>query len=270
MMWRRRTPFHWAGAVLGICTFAALLSACASGGNELPPGAAEADKFLFERGTAALKDRKWLLARENFTRLIDSYPQSPLRADAKLGVGDAHLGENTAQSLILATNEYREFLAFYPTSPRADYAQFQLGMVHFNQMLSPDRDQTETKEAIREFETFVERYPNSELLPQGRSRLREAKDRLGDSDLRVGITYLRINWPSGAIERFKGLLEKDPGYTNRDALYYNLAEALLQSEKRAEALPYYERLLREFEKSDYFERARRRVDELKAKSGQGN
>lgn len=267
-MMRRRMPFHWATAVVAICALAVLQSACASGGNELPPGAAEADKFLVERGTAALKDRKWLVARENFTRLIDSYPQSPLRADAKLGVGDAYLGENTAQSLVLATNEYREFLAFYPTSPRADYAQFQLGMVHFNQMLAPDRDQTETKEAIREFATFVERYPNSELLPQGRSRLREAKDRLGDSDLRVGITYLRIHWPSGAIERFKGLLESDPGYTNKDALYYNLAEALVMSEKTAEALPYYERLLQEFEKSEFLDRARRRVDELKAKSGQ--
>lgn len=270
MIWRHRMPLHRAAAVVGICILAALQIACASTGNELPPGAEEPDKFLFERGTAALKDRKWLVARENFTRLIDSYPQSPLRADAKLGVGDAHLGENTAQSLILATNEYREFLAFYPTSPRADYSQFQLGMVHFNQMLSPDRDQTETKETIKEFETFVERYPSSELLPQGRTRLREAKDRLGDSDVRVGITYLRINWPSGAIERFRGVLEKDPEYTNRDILYYNLAEALLQSEKRAEALPYYERLLQEFEKSEYLDRAKRRVDELKAKSGQGD
>ena len=76
--------------------------------------------------------------------MLESYPQSPLRADAKLGVGDTFLGENNAASYVYAQNEYREFLAFYPTNPRADYAQMQLGMVHFNQMLSPQRDQTET------------------------------------------------------------------------------------------------------------------------------
>ena len=65
-----------------------------------------------------------------------------------------------------AINEFREFLSFYPTNPRADYAQYKLGMAHFRQMRAPQRDQTETREAIREFETFVARYPNSSLMPE--------------------------------------------------------------------------------------------------------
>jgi hypothetical protein len=80
------------------------------------------------------------------------------------------------ESLILAVNEYREFLTFYPTSPRADYAQLKLGMTHYKQMRKPQRDQSETREAIREFETFVERYPNSALMPEGKQHLREARD----------------------------------------------------------------------------------------------
>ena len=110
-------------------------------------------------------------ARQYFAELLESYPQSPLRAEAKLGVGDSYLGENNSGSYVYAQNEYREFLAFYPTNPRADYAQMQLGMVHFNQMLNPQRDQTETKEAIKEFQTFVDRYPNSKLIAEVRKRL---------------------------------------------------------------------------------------------------
>ena len=56
---------------------------------------------------------------------------------------------------MLAINEFREFLSFYPTHTRADYAQYKLGMAHFYQMHGPERDQTETQEAINELTTFV-------------------------------------------------------------------------------------------------------------------
>lgn len=223
----------------------------------------EADKVLLERGTAALKERKWATARQYFQELLESYPQSPLRAEAKLGVGDSFLGENNSASYVYAQNEFREFLAFYPTNPRADYAQMQLGMVHFNQMLNPQRDQSETKEAIKEFQAFIDRYPTSALLPQVKQRLREAKDRLSEWDLQVGNFYLSVRLYTSAIERYKYVLEHDPEFTRRDSLYFHLAEALERSDKKPEALPYYERLLKEFEQSEYLEEAKRRVELLK-------
>jgi outer membrane protein assembly factor BamD len=226
-------------------------------------GPGEADQILLERGQAALKERSWTRARTYFSELLESYPQSPLRADAKLGVGDTFLGENNSASYVYAQNEYREFLAFYPTNPKADYAQMQLGMVHFNQMLSPQRDQTETREAIKEFQTFVDRYPRSPLLPEVKQRLREAKDRLSDADMLVANFYLSIRLYSGAEPRYRHVLETDPEYTRKDSLYFHLAETLEKSQKPAEALPYYERLLSEFEKSEFLEEARRRVDRLK-------
>ncbi len=110
----------------------ALVAGCSSNGPlTVAPG--EADQILLDRGTAALKEGRWATSRQYLSELLESYPQSPLRAEAKLGVGDSFLGENTSGSYVYAQNEYREFLAFYPTNPRADYAQMQLGMVHFNQ-----------------------------------------------------------------------------------------------------------------------------------------
>jgi len=253
---------HWLFTCSPLLLLAVLAGACSSN----PPVTAapgEADKVLLDRGHAALKERKWATARTYFSELLESYPQSPLRAEAKLGVGDSFLGENNSGSYVYAQNEYREFLAFYPTNPRADYAQMQLGMVHFNQMLNPQRDQTETKEAIREFQTFVDRFPSSPLLPQVKQRLREAKDRLSEWDMQVGNFYLSIRLYASAIERYRYVLDHDPDYTRRDSLYFHLAEALEKSEKKAEALPYYERLLKEFEQSEHLEEAKRRVELLK-------
>jgi outer membrane protein assembly factor BamD len=249
---------------------ATVFAGCATGPKEPPTGTPEPDKFLFDRGTEALTDRKWLNAREYFRRLVDTYPQSPFRADAKLGIGDSYLGDGTTEGKILGINEFREFLAFFPTHRRADYAQYKLGMGHFLQMLSPQRDQTETREAIKEFETFVERYPNSALMEEVRGKLREARDRLGSSDYEVGLFYYRNRWYPGAIDRFKVLLSRDASYTYRDAVYFHLAESLVKMNQNAEALPYFERLVKEFEKSEYLEDARRRIAELKAAHAKSN
>ncbi|MSO60957.1 MAG: outer membrane protein assembly factor BamD [Acidobacteria bacterium] len=252
--------------VAALALVAALAGGCAAKMAALPAGTADADKFLFERGTAAAKERKWLNAREYLRNVVDNYPQSPFRPDAKLALGDTYIGEKTTESLLLGANEFREFLTFYPTHQRADYAQLQLARSFMSQMLAPERDQSSTKDAIKEIEIFLQRFPNSALMPEARTMEREARDRLSEANYRVGFYYYRVKWYPGAIDRFRDVLSTDPGYSNRDAVYYHLAESLYRTakpESKAEALPYYERLLKEFEKSEYLELAQKRVAELK-------
>jgi outer membrane protein assembly factor BamD len=227
------------------------------------PGSAEADKFLYERGQAAVKDEKWVNAREYFRNIVDNYPQSPFRPDAKLALGDTYLSQGGTENLLLAANEFREFQTFYPTHPRADYAQLQLARSYTRQMLAPERDQSATRDAVKEIEVFLQRYPNSALMSEARALEREAKDRLSQAGYRVGYFYFRQRWYPGAIARFREVLANDPMFSRRDAVYYHLAESLYRTDKKAEALPYYERLLREFEQSEYLSEAQKRVAELK-------
>jgi outer membrane protein assembly factor BamD len=250
-----------------------LVSACASGPKRPPVGTLEPDKFLFERGTEELNKKHWLTAREYFRQLNDSYPQSSYRADAKLGLADTYLGEGSAESNVLAINEYREFLSFYPTHRRAYYAQFKLGMCHFYQMHGPDRDQSETQDAIAELSTFIDRYGNNDMgdpdrakvIAEGRTRLREARDRMSDANYRVAYFYLRTQkYAPAAVERFNAILKVDPEYSRRDAVYFYLAEALVQMKQPAAAVPYLDRLIAEFESSEYLEQARKLLDTLKA------
>jgi outer membrane protein assembly factor BamD len=242
----------------------AAAGACASAPrSNVPVGTVEPDKFLFDKGTTALNNKKWLSAREFFKQVTETYTASPYRPDAKLGIGDTYLGEGTSEALVLAINEFTEFLSFYPTNRRADYAQYKLGMAHFRQMRLPQRDQTETRAAVKEFETFIARYPNSTLLPDARARLRETRDRLSEADYEVGYFYYRQKWYPGAIDRFKSLLKDDPEFTTRDSVYFYLADALVKVNKPAEALPLLERLVAEFEKSEHLAPAQKMIADLK-------
>ena len=264
--------FRLSGLLIAALAVTIAIAGCAEKTSGLPPGSADADKFLFDRGTESAKEKKWINAREYFRNLVDNYPQSPFRPDAKLALGDTYLGEDTTESLLLAANEFREFLTFYPTHPRADYAQLQLARSFTEQMLAPERDQSATRDAIKEIEVFLQRFPNSKLMPEARKMEREARDRLSEANYRVGFYYFRVKWYPGAIERFKEVLSTDPNFTNRDAVYYHLGESLYRSAlstdpaKKSEALPYFERLLKEFEKSEYLAAAQKRVAELKAGS----
>jgi len=254
-------------AWLRVCATLLLVSAaaCATGPKKPPIGTLEPDKFLWERGTEQLSARHWLTGREYFRQLIDSYPQSTYRADAKLGMGDTYLGEGSIESNVLAINEYREFLSFYPNHKRADYAQFKIGMAHFYRMGGAERDQTETAAAILELSTFLQRFPNSALVAEATGRLREARDRYSDASYRVGYFYFRTQkWYPGAIERFLDILKNDPEYSNRDGVYYYLAQSLLKANRPAEALPYLDRLIVEFEQSEYLADAQKLATTLKA------
>ncbi len=250
-----------------------LALACAVGcansgsGRVVPVGTPQPDQFLFEKGMEALAKNKWLTAREYFKQVNETYVQSPLRPDAKLGVGDTYLGEGGSASLVLAINEFREFLTFYPLNRRADYAQYKLGYAHFRQMRGAPRDQTETRAAIKEFDAFVVKYPNSAYLAEVREKLREAKDRIAEAEFRVGrFYYQQAKFYPAAIARFNAILKDDPEFTGRDSVYFYLGEALLKVKLDAQALPYYEKIVKEFGKSEYLDESRKRIAELKAQA----
>ena len=175
-----RAPLKWARSLVWILIVASV-SACASGPKRPPVGTLDPDKFLWERGIEELNKRHWLTSREYFRQLMDSYPQSTYRADAKLGLADTYLGEKTPESNVLAINEYREFLSFYPIPPAlAHYAAVQLGECHFYQMHVPDRDQTKQWRRSAELTLCLQRYRTQQenpLLDEGARRLREARDR---------------------------------------------------------------------------------------------
>src|SRR5262249_1968609 len=129
-----------------------------------------------------------------------------------------------------------------------------------------ERDQSETRHAIEEFDTFFARYPNSKLMPEAKQHAREAHDRLSDSEYRVGLFYHKtVKFDPAAIDRFTAILTNDPQYTGRDAVYYYLAEAYVKMNRPAEALPQLQKLVDEFVQSEYLLPGQKLMAEVKAK-----
>ena len=254
----RRTTAFWCALLLAV-----FVGACSKDPPQPPPGAMDADKFLFQRGNESLSQKKWIAAREYFRRLVDTYPRSEFRTQAKLGIGDAFLGEGRLDSYILAANEFREFLQFFPVDPRADYAQYKLAVALSKQVLSPQRDQTATREALVELERFRKVFPDSKYMPDVEKLFRETRDRLSDSEFLVGQFHFRVRLYAGAIARLTELLKDDPGYTRKDQVYHLLGETYYKVALPEQAAPFYEKLLAEYPESRYVVNAKKRLAEIK-------
>jgi len=251
------------GGVLATLVVLAGAAACGGGGKLPATGSMDADKFLFDRGMGLLKDKKWLTSREYFRRLIDTYPTSAYRYDAKLAIGDSYLGEGRVDSLILAANEFREFLTFFPVAERVDYAQYKLAMAQSKQTLSPQRDQTATHEALKEIDTFLRIYKDSALRPEVEKLHRQMRDLLSESEFAPGLHYFRIKWYAGAIDRFTALLRDDPGFTNVDKVWFYMGESLRKVNALPESQIYYEKLLAEKPQSKHAKTAKQRLATVK-------
>ena len=265
---RIRLDVNLVVASLLVLTF----SGCGPPVVEITPATADADRLLFDRAETAMTEENWSRAREYFVQIRDNYPQSLLRADARLGVIDTNINEGTMGSYLAALSELQEFLRLYPSHPLSAQAQHRVGVVYFRQMRGPSRDQTETRQAIQEFERFIElSVSNSdfatgvteELLSEVRTNLREARDRLSEASFIVGRFYYRNEYFPGAIDRFWEILDDDPGYTRRDQVYFYLAGALASVNNVEEALPMFERLIDEYPETEFLEEATEQIEQLK-------
>ena len=232
----------------------------------MPAGTAEPDKFLFDKGNDALKAKKWLTAREYFKQVVETYTQSPYRPDAKLGVGDTYLGEGGADNLVLAINEFREFLSFYPDEPPRRLRAVQARHAHFRQMRAAAA--RSDRNARRDPRVPDLRRALSEQRADARGQGGCAKHTTGSArpTSRSGSSTYRQQVVSGLHRSVSTLLKNDPEYTSRDACTSTSPNRYVKIKREAQALPYYEKLVNEFPKSEHLQDAQKRIAELKAQA----
>ncbi len=243
---------------------AATTFACAHGGEvDVATLASNSDQVIFEAGQKAAEKRNWEAARQAYKRIIEGFPQSELGPAVRIALADSYFQEGSTASYVLAISHYRDFLTLYPSHPRSDYAQFQVGECYFKQKNGPDRDQTPTEKALTEFLRLHELYPQSSFLEKAQGRITECRQSLAEAEFRVGYFYQRTRQAyRSATTRFDGILARFPDYTRLDEVLFHLAECLAASGRAAEARPRLAQLLEKYPQSTFAEPARKLMTEL--------
>jgi len=113
-------------------------------------------------------------------------------------------------------------------------------------MEKADRDRTEALEAEAALQTFVQKYPRSELTPKAEQRLREVQEVLAEGDYRIASFYYLRRVDKAAAPRLLDLVNRYPLYSDADRANWMLASIYERNEHNDVASTYYARLVKEY------------------------
>ena len=195
------------------------------------PRVRQTPEGIYQKGFEQYKKGDYKKAIETFTRVRDEYPLNPIALMAELGIADSYF-EN--EQYIDAEVAYNSFVDLHPTNPNVPYAMFQLGMCHYQQMQTIDRDQTETVKARKEFERLMARFPQSKFAIMAEKNLREVKQRQAEHEFYVGEFYYRTKKYEAALKRFEGI-QRDYANLGLDYKTNRFIEETKQRMKEEEA-----------------------------------
>jgi outer membrane protein assembly factor BamD len=180
---------------------------------------------LYQQGVAYYQDGSYKKSLEVFQRLKEEYPLSKFAIMAELGIADSSFSAKDYPEAELA---YSEFLNLHPTNENLPYVMYQLGLCHFNQISTIDRDQSEAFQSLSAFERLTARFPNSKFAFLAEKMIRECKKTLGEQEFYVGEFYFKIKQYRAALRRFEKVARD---YANV-GLDYKVSYYLIETKKR--------------------------------------
>lgn len=216
------------------------------GTDNLLPTGQQPDKILYQKSVNAIDHGHFDVGRLTLQALLNTYPDSEYLAKAKLAIADSYYEQGGTAGLTEAESEYKDFITFFPTAPEAPMAQYRVAMSHFRQMGKPDRDLTQIRLAQAEFKEFLLKYPDSDLMPRAKGRLREVQEVLAQGEYEVARFYYEKNANPAAKSRFLEIVNKYPSFSEADRACWYLAQTFQRLKEPGEAVPYYARIITDY------------------------
>ncbi|WP_233712894.1 MULTISPECIES: outer membrane protein assembly factor BamD [unclassified Helicobacter] len=188
--------------VVGICALALFISACDKKENN------EFNKPAMYWYQSILKEIKFgnLEGADNFYASLQSeHINSPLLPEAMLILGQAHMKK---EEYILAEFYFDEYLKRFATARNADYVAYLKLQSRFYGIKNSSKDQEFFSVSLMEFDTFLERFPNSRYVPFVQTM--QVRFVLGQNELNKGIVNVyKKQRKQEAMEKYQDRIDSD-------------------------------------------------------------
>lgn len=235
-----------------LLSLAVLLFIAACAPTRVPPPRT-ADYYLQE-GEKFFDSKLYEEAIASWEKVRDSYYSPELNILAEMKIAEAHF---LAGNYNEAAAAYEDFLKQHPDHEQIPQILYRLGMSYYEQILSHDRDQTATRNALATYKNLVKRFPKDPRAEEAKVYIDRCIDRLAEHELYVGRFYLRTGHYEAAINRLKDIFSLYPNYYRRDRVFFYLGQAYLGNGNRDAAVKAFNSLFKEFPRSEHIIEAQR-------------
>lgn len=187
-------------AGIGLLGAVLLLQGCASSNDLQKALNPDPPTKMYSDADHALSKGKFELAAKKFEDLDRDHPYSP---EARRAIVMSAYSYYKAGKLPEAIASAERYTTMHPGTKEAAFAHHIIASSYFDEMRTPNRDQSSTKKALAELKKLKALYPDSEYAQKADNRIRLAEDTLAASEMEVGRYYLKRSNYVAAINRFK-------------------------------------------------------------------
>jgi outer membrane protein assembly factor BamD len=265
------TCFLFMKKLFYLLAFVSVISSCSEYQKALK---SEDIATKFQMGTDLYDAGKYIKANRLFEQIVPKYRGKP-QAE-KLMYMHANAFYET-RDYYISSYQFENFEKSYPQSEKAEEASF-LGAKSFYH-LSPvySKEQNETIQALEKLQLFVNKYPNSQYLPQANELIQELDYKLEKKAFEIAKQYNKIAYfessdYEAAITAFDNFLIEYPGTSFREqAMFYRLDSAYMlginsvkyrQQERLETAMAYFKSFKRFYPESQLMVEATRMEMEM--------
>ncbi len=163
-------------------------------------------------------DGEFRRANALIEQLIPSYRGKPQGERLVFFFADSYFQTKLYYS---AAIQFENFIKSYPNSQRIQEAYFMEAKSYY--MLSPlyTLDQDDTYTGIDKLQVFINRFPNSEYVPEALELMDDLQNKLEEKDFEISKQYYTIRDYTSAIKALDNFVADNPGTIFREeALYY--------------------------------------------------
>lgn len=162
--------------------------------NPDPPG------VMYAAADSLMTKGKYEAAAQKFEDLDRDHPYAP---EARRAIVMAAYAYYKAGKLPEAIASAQRYTTMHPGTKEAAFAHHIIASSYFDEMKTPNRDQSSTRKALTELKKLKALYPDSKYAQEADNRIRLAEDTLAASEMQVGRYYLERSNYVAAINRFK-------------------------------------------------------------------
>lgn len=229
------------------------ISACSS--SIVPPPRSAA--VLMNEGDSFFAEKRYNDAIAAWEKVRELYVSPEMNALAELKIAEANF---LAERYIEAAVAYEAYLKAHPDDPNSADILYNLGFSYHQEMLTAERDQTTTRNALSAFKTWSTRYPADPRRSEVEKFMVAEENTLAGHELHIGAYYQKKGENAAAIARLEPLVTAYPNFNRRDELYFILGSAYFNNDKKELAEGYYNKLSQQFPQSSYSKKALRILD----------
>jgi outer membrane protein assembly factor BamD len=169
----------------------------------------EIEQLSVEQRYAAAKalydNKDYLQAYEEFRIVTLQYQGNALANDAQYYMGECRFNR---EEYILAAYEYDVLVRTMPASPYVAKARYAKALCYYRLSPAYTLDQNYTRQAIDEFQSFIEYHPTDSLVTVAEAKISELNSKLAQKEFENGVTYMHMEYYKSAAASFDHVLEK--------------------------------------------------------------